>query len=187
MIERFGVANASASKVIKEKKRQTWLATYGVEHPFQSEAVKSKIEASMFIRHGVKSSMQSQKIRRKAREGMLSWTSKIERQFGELLQEKFQDVKVQIWVNDRCIDFYIPSIDTYMQFDGEYWHGLDRPLEMIAEGKTSRDVQIYKKWQTDREQDAWFKEHGMRLVRITDREFRHMGVNVLNKLTGVLK
>lgn len=182
MIERYGAPNASSSDVIKEKRRQTWMAKYGVAHPFQSKVVKSKIETSMMMRHGVKSPMQSHVIRRKAREGMLSWTSKLERQFGELLQEKFQDVQVQVWINDRCIDFYVPCIDTYVQFDGAYWHGLDRPIELIAEGRTPRDVQIYKKWQTDREQDAWFKEHGMRLVRITDREFRQMGNAVLEKL-----
>lgn len=67
--------------------------------------------------------------------------------------------------------FYIPEIDTYVQFDGVYWHGLDRPLEEIAKYKTKRDVQIYKKWLSDREQDRWFKEQGMKLVRITDIQY----------------
>lgn len=66
------------------------------------------------------------------------------------------------------IDFYVKSIDTYIQFDGVYWHGLDRPIEEIAKHRTKRDVQIHKKWLTDREQDEHFKSRGLRLIRITD-------------------
>lgn len=71
------------------------------------------------------------------------------------------------------IDFYIKSIDTWIQFDGVYWHGLDRPLEIITKYRTKRDAQIHKKWLTDREQDKWFEEHGLKLIRITDKQFIH--------------
>ena len=70
------------------------------------------------------------------------------------------------------IDFYIKSIDTYVQLDGVYWHGLDRPIEAIAEHRTKRDVQIHKKWLIDRQQVEWFASRGLRLVRITDQEFK---------------
>jgi hypothetical protein len=99
--------------------------------------------------------------------------SKSEDQCYDLLCECFgaDDVERQVRINDRwAIDFYIKSIDTYVyvQFDGVYWHGLDRPIELIAEHRTKRDVQIHKKWATDREQDAWFSERGMKLIRISD-------------------
>jgi len=71
-----------------------------------------------------------------------------------------------------AIDFYIKSTNTYVQFDGAYWHGLDRSLEEIVQHRTKRDVVIHRKWLTDREQDEWFKTHGLKLVRITDRQFR---------------
>lgn len=70
-----------------------------------------------------------------------------------------------------AIDFYVKNIDTYIQFDGVYWHGLDRPIEIIAEGKTARDIQIYRKYLTDRIQDEWFKTMNLKLVRITDKQF----------------
>jgi hypothetical protein len=59
-----------------------------------------------------------------------------------------------------------------VQLDGVYWHGLDRPIDVIAERRTKRDAQIHKKWLMDREQDRWFVENGMRLIRITDLQFR---------------
>lgn len=82
------------------------------------------------------------------------------------------DVGRNVLINDRWpIDFHVKSIDTYVQLDGVYWHGLDRPINEIAQHKTKRDVQIHKKWITDRRQDSWFKERGIRLVRLTDRQF----------------
>lgn len=75
-------------------------------------------------------------------------------------------------VNNRWpIDFYVKSIDTYVQLDGVYWHGLDRPIEVISEHRTKRDAQIHKKWLTDREQDRWFREQGLNLIRLTDVQF----------------
>lgn len=112
----------------------------------------------------------------------MSWTSRIERRFGDDLCKAFPDVAAQVWINDKCVDFYVPSIDTYVQFDGVYWHGLDRPIDIIAEGRTARDVQIYKKWLSDREQDAWFLAQGMRLARFTDAEYKKMGCKIIQKL-----
>lgn len=88
------------------------------------------------------------------------------------VQWNIENVIRNVFVNQRWpIDFYIKSIDTYVQLDGIYWHGLDRPIEEIMKFRTKRDVQIYKKWLTDREQDRWFNEHGLKLVRLTDSQF----------------
>jgi hypothetical protein len=101
-------------------------------------------------------------------------SSKAEETCYEALCELFgvNDVERQVIVPEKrwLIDFCVKSIDTYVQFDGEYWHGLDRPIEVIAEHRTPRDVQIHKKWMTDREQDEWFRTRGMKLVRVTDRQ-----------------
>ena len=98
--------------------------------------------------------------------------SKPEDHLYEILCEMFSadDIERQVTVHKWPIDFYVKSIDTYIQFDGAYWHGLDRPIEVIAEHKTPRDVQIHKKWLTDQRQNEWFKEHNMKLIRITDPE-----------------
>ena len=74
-------------------------------------------------------------------------------------------------MNKWPIDFYVKDNDTYIQFDGEYWHGLDRPLDEIAKFKTPRDRTILRKYQIDREQVEWFRSTGKRLLRITDQQF----------------
>ena len=77
-----------------------------------------------------------------------------------------------VWMNDRWpIDFYVKSTNTYIQLDGVYWHGLDRPIEVIAQHLTNRDAQIHKKWLTDREQDQWFEQQKLNLRRLTDVQF----------------
>lgn len=82
------------------------------------------------------------------------------------------DVERQVVVSKWPIDFHVKSIDTYVQFDGEYWHGLDRPLEEIMKFKTPRDQTIMRKFQIDREQDVWFAENSLRLIRVTDKQFK---------------
>jgi len=91
----------------------------------------------------------------------------------EKLCEEFgkENICRQVLMNDRWpIDFYIPSIDLCIQFDGLYWHGLDRSLEEIKKFSTETDKVIYRKMMTDVEQNAWFKDQGKSFVRIREDE-----------------
>lgn len=101
------------------------------------------------------------------------FNSKQEHTFNDWLVSRFgaTDVERQVVINTWPIDFYVKSIDTYVQFDGEYWHGLDRPLEQIMQFKTPRDRTIFRKYHIDREQDVWFTAFGKRLIRITNQQF----------------
>jgi hypothetical protein len=82
-------------------------------------------------------------------------------------------VQRNVWMNGKWpIDFYVKPINTYMQLDGVYWHGLNRPIEVIKQFKKPRDVKIYRKWLTDREQNEWFRERDLKLVRLTDLQFK---------------
>lgn len=83
-----------------------------------------------------------------------------------------ENVERQAVINKWPIDFYVKTIDAYVQFDGEYWHGLDRPLENIAKFATPRDKTILRKFQIDREQDVWFQTHHKTFIRVTDKQFQ---------------
>lgn len=99
--------------------------------------------------------------------------SKREDEFYATLVEALgeDDVQRQVTVNGWPIDFYARSLDTYIQFDGTYWHGLDRPLNTIMEFKSPRDRVIYGHWLTDNEQNEWFARNGVRLIRVRDTDF----------------
>jgi len=74
----------------------------------------------------------------------------------------------------KWIDFYIPSIDLYIQVDGVYWHGINRPKEDIALQKTSQDIKIYKQILRDEKLNQYMKENKFKLLRITDEQINNM-------------
>lgn len=181
--ERYGVENVLASKQIREKARHTLRSNYGVDAPQQSQEIQERTKRTNLERHAVANTLQLSYARERCnsveahmkrhetmkRNGTYG-KSRSEDLFYRMLCEFFstENVVRQVTINKWSIDFYIKCIDNYVQFDGVYWHGLDRPIEVIAEHKTKRDVQIHKKWLTDREQDRWFREHGLNLIRVTD-------------------
>lgn len=172
-IERYGDI-FTRTQAYKDAFKATSLKHWGVQHPMQSSDVKSKIDfrASWHKQHETKK-----------RNGTYA-VSKIERRFGDLLVSMFgdHDVECQVIVNNWSIDFYVKSIDTYVQFDGVYWHGLDRPINVIQNSSTLRDKRIFESYANDRLQENWFTEHHMRLIRVTDREFKQDSTGTLQKV-----
>lgn len=73
-------------------------------------------------------------------------------------------------VNGWCVDMYVKKLDTYVQVDSVYWHGLDRSIEKILEFKNPRDKTIYETYLRDQEQNDWFKTNSKKLIRFTDKE-----------------
>lgn len=169
---------------IHESNVKTWRAIYGVDNPSQASSIKEKKRLTCSARHGVDSVFNIPFVRAQSnsqtslqkrhntmkRNGSYG-KSQVEERFAADLSSRFEiqrQVRVHLWE----IDFYVKNTDTYVQFDGVYWHGLDRPIEVIAEHRTLRDVNIHRTWLRDQEQNEWFRAHGMRLVRVTDRDFK---------------
>ena len=98
--------------------------------------------------------------------------TKPEKAFQEYLHDRFgcDDIEYQKFINRWPIDFYIKSLDAYIQVDGVYWHGLDRSVEEIQMFRSPRDRAIWAKMQTDKKQDEWFKAVGMKLFRINEND-----------------
>jgi hypothetical protein len=78
---------------------------------------------------------------------------------------------VHVNVCQYDIDFYVKSIDTYVQFDGVYWHGLDREKRIIEQSLKPRDKVIFSTIVRDLKQNKDFVNMGLKLIRITDKEF----------------
>lgn len=155
LLRRYGVTNPSSLEWVKQKKIATTRAHYGVDNPQQDPEIKRRT-IETHASHG------------------RNWMSKPEKEFRLVLEDLFgkDDVRVQVLLERKwSVDFYIRSIDTYVQFDGVYWHGLDRPIEVIKSSMNKRDKAIYDKWVKDREFDAYVAKRGLRLVRVTDKEY----------------
>ena len=108
----------------------------------------------------------------------------------EALCELFgeDDVERHALVNGWDIDLRVNSLNTCIQVDGTYWHGLDRHVATITEFKHPRDRVIYSTFLRDKRQVEWFKSNGLKLVRVTDTQIvRWMKVGTLkDKLSSRL-
>lgn len=169
MIERYGGCTF-ASKMLRTKCAQTMVERYGAAYTMKSPMLRAKYDFAS----------SAKKRHETMKQNGLYGKSKPEDRLYELLREQFNNVERQAIVHKWPIDFYVKSIDTYVQFDGVYWHGLDRPIELIAEHKTKRDVVIHKKWLTDREQNQYFKDHNLKLIRI--RSIDHLDREILTSI-----
>ena len=169
VLEKYGVTNVSMLDDIKRKKVQTFQVRYGVDNPQQIPEVKQRT-IETHASHG------------------RNWMSKPEKEFRIVLEDWLgkDDVRVQILLEKRwSVDFYLKSLDTYVQFDGVYWHGLDRSLDEIRSSNMKRDQAIHGKWIKDRELDAYVAQMGLRLVRVTDVEFKTDPRACLLKIAGI--
>ena len=184
-LKRYGVTVPAKAAVVKQRMMQTNIDRRGVAWPTQDVSVMAKQTDTNFQRYGIRNVFSIPETKKRAnspescakRHATMKHNgsyckSKDEDLCYELLCCLFDvdDVVRQVTIPGTrwAIDFYVKSIDTYIQFDGAYWHGLDRPIEIIAEHMTKRDTLIHKKWLTDREQDEWFAQRNQRLIRITD-------------------
>ena len=188
LLDRYGVENPSHCEEFKEKRKRTHLEKYGHAETFQSPEMLAKREVTWMKKYGQKDPRNQSHLqeiaKRNSFEAMMQspqkWSSKIENSFAENLSSEFGNIVRQKRVNRWPIDFYIPSIDTYVQLDGVYWHGLDKPIEEIRESSKPRDIGRVGKWEQDRKQDEWFASHSLRLVRVTDLEVK--AGNALKKI-----
>jgi hypothetical protein len=97
--------------------------------------------------------------------------SKPEDLFFEFLSKYFRDIKRQYTVAWWPIDFYIRDIDTFIQFDGEYLHGITATEDQLRESSFEKDKQRLHKKISDRRQNTYFKNRNISLLRITDKDF----------------
>lgn len=184
--EKYGVSNVSKVESVKKQKVETMLENHGVVNNWCRSDVRERSLRTLEERHGARipahcpgilANMRSESARQKRfRSWKLNGTiriSRIEQRFIDALREIFIDVKHQLTVNGWSIDAHVADVDAYVQVDGVYWHGLDRPLSFIEESAKNGskiDAAIFKKHGVDRVVDDYFRSNGLRLVRITDRE-----------------
>lgn len=145
------------------KARQTFRDKHGVTSPYVLPEVRQRNDLVSAGQKGYRT--MAKKGRKKL--------SLPEKQLGDWLYDKFGkdcvEPQYQIKRDGKkswLIDYYVKPLNVYVQLDGVFWHGLDKPLEEIAEFP-----RIYEQYESDREQDLWFQSNGLRLVRVTDQEW----------------
>lgn len=196
-LERYGVENPSSTHDVRERIRTTCRERYGVDSPFMSEAVQEKKRQTMLARYGVEHAShipsrdwKKSALRRhetmKVNGTYARQSSKAEDAFVAALIEVVAPLAVErhVEVNGWCVDVLIPELALYIDYDGRYYHGLDRPLDVIAEFKDPTDVTIYGTYLRDREKDAWFEANDVSHVRVVEGDEDEFMVWLAGVLTG---
>ena len=162
----YGIENPTQRNALREKCKETCQEKYGVDNPFQSTDIKEKIRQSLLNRYGVEHALQSSEILSKMdfRKAFLKAhqtmkknrsyrKSRTEDAFYTLLCVIFGDSSVcrQVTVDMSLIDFYITTMDTYIQFDGTYWHGT--MLSSLDDCRTARERNIFATKEQDSKQN----------------------------------
>jgi len=173
-IERYGYSTPMLNEDIKKKYEESLIKKYGTSNLFTVEEIKEKIKKTLFERYGCLNPMNSQPFKDKRLETLKKsrkhGTSRPENLLYEHLCFIFgeNDVERHVIVNGWEIDIHVKSLNYYIQHDGSYHHGLDRPVDEIFKFKNPTDKTIYKTYLRDLEQKKYFEEKGMTLLRIVD-------------------
>lgn len=84
----------------------------------------------------------------------------------KLLQEFGHAYIPQYTINNKfTVDAYIPTLNTVIQFDGDYWHG--NPIKF-----KSTDKRQSKRMALDISQDAYLRKLGIKVVRVWESAFK---------------
>lgn len=156
MISKYGIEHPLQNKAIKNKQQHTCISKYGADNIFKTEMFKSNFSKLIFDKYGVDHPMRSDYVKSKfnwdlmikhqietKRKKHTFNTSKKEQQSYKLLKAKYPDVDYQYHseVYPFYCDFYIPSLDLYIECNYHWTHG-SKPYE-----DTESDRKIIEKWQ----------------------------------------
>lgn len=114
-----------------EKAKQTNTKRYGVEHYSQTDEYKEQYKQTLLEHYGTENPMQCPDIRNKAwatkKARGTTNTSKSEDQIAAIIAQSYPDVlrNHQTDVYPYYCDFYIPSQDLYIEYQGHQSHGYE--------------------------------------------------------------
>lgn len=182
--ERYGVDNVFQAEEIKEKLKATNRERYGTDYYISSEEgrqnnkekqrteeVLAKRKATSIERYGTENWMQSEAVKSKARETRLAngtvRGSKQEDMVFELLNQlypgkverQYCDLERYPWL----VDFYIPELDLFIEYNGGNHHGAHRfepgdpedeeRLKAMEAGNIN--TKTWTEWDPMKQQTAW--------------------------------
>lgn len=137
-LEKYGVKTPLHLKSTHEKSKQTFLLKYGVEKPLQSNIFMDKFKNTCLEKYGseypiyckeIYNKIDYKKIHEKAmltkRKNHTFKDSKKEKESYNILKEKFNDLDYQYKSKEYPFycDFYIPSLNLYIECNYHWTHG----------------------------------------------------------------
>ena len=187
-IERYGVENVYQSKDIQDKIKKTNLERYGVDSPLKKKELVDKMKNTNLKRYGAKTYGETQaykdfyaehkdefqeKINSTKRKNSSFNISTKEDHLYDIIKNNFPDVKRQYSSNfyKYVCDFYIPSLDLYIEYQGTWTHG-NHPYN-----ETDNNDIIRKEFMEEKSQTSKFYMNALRVWTISDVHKRTIAMN----------
>lgn len=163
---RYGVANPSQAPEVKQQKEQTSRKHCGFPFPAQHPAVR--------LRYSLLNQTQEFQVKRHAtlmQRGVFQrQASKGEDEVFAALVRVFPRTQRHVRVHRWNIDFFIPDLNTYVNYNGVYWHGRYVSDADLQASPTRQSKIILGTKQRDRDREVWFVEQGLCLEVIWEDE-----------------
>lgn len=186
IIEKYGSFFVETEK-FKNDQQEKCLKQYGVKSRLESDEILQKIKITNISKYGRETFVGSEKHKsimdyeNNSKKGWLTKIkngtcskSKVEERINDILVTSGYKFLRQVPLIKQWIDFFIQDLNLYIQVDGVYWHGLNRPIDEIAIGSTLQDKKIYKQILRDSKLNDYAKENNLLLLRLTDEEINMM-------------
>lgn len=131
-LEKYGTTCSLVNPEIRKKSRETMIQKFGVETPMHSEQIKNRVKSTCLERYGTIHNWSNEEIRNKCyftkKEKGTFNSSKIEESCYIWLCEEYGSDNVQRQYNKDprypfLCDFYISSIDLFIEIQGHWTHG----------------------------------------------------------------
>lgn len=161
-IIKYGTKNVFQSKEVHDKYINTMLKKYGVDNPSKNPSLLLKKWHSFKNKYGEEHPYLIDKFYTKMKKSNGGMTKPEKYIMDFLNKRKIQSIyeyPVE-WLNiKKYYDFYLPSYNILIEYDGDYWH--KNSLE-----ECENDLQI-NNYKNDRLKDKIAHELGYNLIRIT--------------------
>ena len=130
-LKKYGNENFLKSDYYKSKKKETWIKKYGVDHPWKIKEIHKKSQDTNLIKYGCKAPLQNKEIQEKAfqtrvKKGNVNTSSPEESLYLKLVDFFGKDDVIRQYKSPKYpynCDFYIKSLDLYIELQGTWLHG----------------------------------------------------------------
>lgn len=161
---RYGVDNYSKTKEYRKKFIKTSMKIYGTPHPSQNKVIKDKAKQTNLKKYGVDNYTKTQLFKNIISENKKYIMQKVyetKKKNGTLCSSKIED-KIYILLLSKYpnavhsyrslkypfnCDFYIPSLDLYIEYQGGWQHGAEPFNE-----HNPKHIEIVNKWKEKAEE-----------------------------------
>lgn len=169
--------------------RDAVVKKHGVTNVMHIDSVVKKQRETTLKRHGVKCVLELQHVKDKSK----TIEAHTKRHISMKNNGSYHKSKPEDFVHDALInlygitnvdrqvlfakryhaDFWIKSLNIFLQVDGIYWHGLETTIDLLQKSNSKQSKNIVLTMKNDQEQNAFFtcktNNDNSSLLRISDR------------------